>query len=376
MFNPNRRQFFFSLSALALPVRAVTALAGETPTRPQSANPAAPQLAPKTVGPSVAPFLLSASWDDGALAAGLTAAKPVALPGRGHGIVPLPNGQALVVNRRLGDWLAKIDWRAGQLLQRRAAEPSRHYFGHAILSPDGKTLITTENNDANGQGVLGLYAVDTLERVGELSSHGIGPHELIWLEAGKLLAVANGGILTLPETGRTKLNPGKLNPALTLIEWPTGRKVAEYIIPDKSLSIRHLARTADGTLGLALQAEYSEAAAHRDAPLLAILRQGQLRLAEQPPGLMGYGASIAAVGNQFLVSALRGSALARWQSDGQPLVAINFPRPAGIASDGQQAWVSSETGILAHYDAQAATLPALPDQSARRWDNHLILAGA
>jgi hypothetical protein len=288
----------------------------------------------------------------------------------------LPNGQAIVVSRRLGDWLAKIDWRAGQMLQRLNAEPSRHYFGHAILSPDGKTLITTENNDANGQGVLGLYAVDTLQRLGELPSHGIGPHVLLWLEAGKILAVANGGILTLPETGRTKLNLGQMNPALALIEWPTGRKVADYVMPDKSLSIRHLARTSDGTLGLALQAEYSEAAAHRDAPLLAILRRGELHLAEQPPGLMGYGASIAAVGNQFLVSALQGSALARWQSDGQPLAAINFPRPAGIASDGKQAWVSSETGLLAHYDAQAATLPSLPGQSARRWDNHLILAGA
>lgn len=377
MFNPNRRQFLFSLTALALPlpVQAVAALAGEIPARTQTTNASSPPAQTATT-PSAAPCLLSASWDDGALAAGLTTASPIVLPGRGHGIVPLPNGQAMVVSRRLGDWLAKIDWRAGQMLKRQAAEPSRHYFGHAVLSPDGKTLITTENNDTSGEGVLGLYAVDTLERLGELPSHGIGPHELLWLESGKILAVANGGILTLPETGRTKLNPGQMNPALTLIEWPTGRKVAEYVMPDKSLSIRHLARTQDGTLGLALQAEYSEAAAHRDAPLLAILRQGQLRLAEQPPGLMGYGASIAAVGNQFLVSALRGSALARWQSDGQPLAAINFPRPAGIASDGQQAWVSSETGLLAHYDAKAATLPSLPGQTARRWDNHLILAVA
>lgn len=377
MLNRNRRQFLFSLTALALPlpVRAVTALGGEIPVRTQTSN-ASPTTTRTATAPSAAPFLLSASWDDGAPAAGLTTASPVALPGRGHAIVPLPNGQAIVLSRRLGDWLAKIDWRAGQRLKLLAAEPSRHYFGHAILSPDGKTLITTENDDESGEGVLGLYAVDTLKRLGELRSHGIGPHELIWFESGKLLAVANGGILTLPETGRTKLNLGQMNPALTLIEWPAGRKVAEYVMPDKSLSIRHLARTQDGTLGLALQAEYSDAAAHRDAPLLAILHKGKIRLAEQPPGLMGYGASIATVGNQFLVSALRGSALARWQSDGQPLGAISFPRPAGVASDGQQAWVSSETGVLAHYDAQAATLPSLHGQSARRWDSHLTLAVA
>ena len=374
MHNPTRRQFLFSLTALALPLplRAAGSLAALVPARAHAASTASP--GPQLATTSVAPCLLSASWDDDTLGAGLTTVAPIVLPGRGHGIVPLPNGQAIVVSRRLGDWLAKIDWRRGGISKLIAAEPSRHYFGHAILSPDGNTLITTENNDANGQGVLGLYAVDTLKRLGELPSYGIGPHELIWMESGKLLAVANGGILTLPETGRAKLNPGQLNPTLTLIAWPDGRKVEEYVMPDKSLSIRHLACTQDGTLGLALQAEYAEAAAHRDAPLLAILRQGQLRLAEQPLGLMGYGASIAAVGNQFLVSALRGSALARWQSDGQPLAAINFPRPAGIASDGQQAWVSSETGILAHYDAGTNTLPSLPDQAARRWDNHLSLA--
>lgn len=369
MLDQNRRQFLFSLTALALPLP--VGIASEIPAPRQSSNAAAPPTAPTA---PAAPCLLSASWDDGALAAGSTMASAVALPGRGHGIVPLPHGQALVVSRRLGDWLAKIDWRAGQIIKLLAAEPSRHFFGHAILSPDGKTLITTENNDYNGQGVLGLYDVATLKRLGELPSHGIGPHELIWLESGKILAVANGGILTLPETGRTNLNSGQLNPALNLIEWPGGRKIAEYVLPDKALSIRHLARTSDGTLGMALQAEYSDAAAHRDAPLLAILRQGERHLAEQPPGLMGYGASVAAVGNHFLVSALHGSKLARWQSDGQPLAAISFPRPAGIASDGRQAWVSSETGLLAHYDAQAGTLSSLPGQSARRWDNHLIQA--
>lgn len=348
-----RRQFLFSLTALALPL-ATGAVPGST----------------------AVPLLLSASWDEAATAVGLTTSKPVALPGRGHGVVPLPGGQAIVVSRRLGSWLAKIDWRAGQVLKLLDAESNRHYFGHAILSPDGKTLITTENNDTNGEGRLGMYDVDTLKRLGETPSHGIGPHELLWFEPGKILAVANGGILTLPETGRAKLNLGQMNPALTLIEWPTGRKVADHVLPDKSLSIRHLARAQDGTLGMALQAEHLDTAEHRDAPLFARLHNGKISLAKQPAGLMGYGASIAAVGNQFLVSALRGNALARWQTDGQPLSPIAYPRPCGIASDGRQAWVSSETGTLAHYDAGDATLLPVPGQTGRRWDNHLFLAAA
>lgn len=326
--------------------------------------------------------LLSASWDadasgtpQGMLRRVDSALLPIALPGRGHGIVPLSKGQAIIVSRRLGSWLAKVDWRQGKVLQLIDAEFDRQFFGHAMVTPDGKTLITTENNGETGQGVLGLYSVATLQRIGEIPSHGIGPHELIWLAQGKILAVANGGVLTLPETGRRKLNVGAMQPKLSLLAWPSGQLLNEYVLPDQALSIRHLALTSDGSLGVALQAEYADTTAHLDSPLLAVLRGGQLQLAEQPAGLQGYGASIAAVGNSFLVSALKGNAIARWTSAGAPLAPIAMPRPAGIASDGQQAWVSSESGVLAHFEPKTATLTALSSSAAHRWDNHLVIAG-
>ena len=355
-----RRQFLLQLAALALPLPAWAATARAVDSER---------------------VLLSASWDTDAAGVpqgmfhSANATLPaIALPGRGHGIVPLPNGQALVVSRRLGSWLAKIDWRQGQVIQMIEPEFDRQYFGHAVLTPDGKTLITTENNGETGQGVLGLYAVDTLKRLGEIPSHGIGPHELLWLDDGKILAVANGGILTLPETGRRKLNLGAMNPTLSLIAWPSGKLLNEYVLPDQGLSIRHLARAADGSLGIALQAEYRDPAAHVNAPLLAILRKGKLQLAEQAEGLQGYGASIAAVGNTFLVSALKGNALARWTSDGTPLAPIAMPRPAGIASDGHQAWISSESGQLMHFEPNSATLTPLFQGAGHRWDNHLVIA--
>nr|WP_315169102.1 DUF1513 domain-containing protein [uncultured Deefgea sp.] len=355
-----RRQFLLQLAALALPLPAWAATSGSA---------------------KAERVLLSASWDTDASGAaqgvlrGVDATLPaITLPGRGHGIVPLPNGQAIVMSRRLGSWLAKIDWQQGKVIQLIEPEFDRHYFGHAVLTPDGKTLITTENNGETGQGVLGLYAVDTLKRLAEIPSHGIGPHELIWLDGGKILAVANGGVLTLPETGRRKLNLGAMNPTLALIAWPSGKLLNEYTLPDQGLSIRHLARSPDGSLGIALQAEFLDAAAHVNSPLLAVLRQGKLQLAEQAEGLQGYGASIAAVGNTFLVSALKGNAVARWTSAGVPLAPIAMDRPAGIASDGQQAWISSERGLLAHFDPKTTTLTALNQSAAHRWDNHLVIA--
>ncbi|WP_051534518.1 DUF1513 domain-containing protein [Deefgea rivuli] len=353
-----RRQFLLQLAALALPLPAWAA-SGE--------------------GGRV---LLSASWDADASGApqgflrptDASIAPPIALPGRGHSILPLSNGQAIIVSRRLGSWLAKIDWRQGKVLQMVEAEFDRQFFGHALLTPDGKTLITTENDGETGQGILGLYSATTLKRLGEIPSHGIGPHELLWLADGKILAVANGGVLTLPETGRRKLNAGAIQSVLSLIAWPSGQLLNEYRLDDASLSMRHLARSSDGALGIALQAEYLDASANQDAPLLAIFRDGQLKLAATQAGLRGYGASIATVGNQFLVTALQGNALARWTSEGDALPALPFERAAGIASDGQQAWVSSETGALAHFDPKSANLTPLPHVAAHRWDNHLVIA--
>ncbi|WP_051304750.1 DUF1513 domain-containing protein [Chitinilyticum litopenaei] len=345
----DRRQFLLTLAALALPAWAT------------AGNPG--------------PRLLSASWDEAEPLAGLVDGKGIALPGRGHGVIPIPGTtQAFVVSRRLGSWLARVDWQQGKLLRRIDAEFDRHFFGHAILSADGSTLLTTENDDATSQGLIGRYDARTLRRIDEIPTYGIGPHELLWLSPGKILAVANGGILTLPETGRTKLNRGRMLPSLVLLEWPSGRLLAEHVLDDKALSIRHLARSRDGTLAAALQAEYAEAGAHRDAPLLAFLRDGRLQLAEQPEGLMGYGASVAAVGNEFLVTAMRGNRLARWRSDGTPLPALIVPRPAGVASDGSQAWISSEQGGLYRYDPTFGTLDELPGLPGRRWDNHLVLA--
>lgn len=322
------------------------------------------------------PVLLSASWDDEQSGFGALGSNLVGLPSRGHGILPLPAGEALVLSRRLGQWLARINWQRGELIQLQQAAFDRHFFGHGLLSTDRSTILTTENNDENSTGLIGVYETATLKRLAEIPSGGIGPHELLWLVPNKILAVANGGILTLPETGRTKLNRGSMNPSIALIEWPSGKLLDQFTIADKALSLRHLALASDGTLGIALQAEYPLAQQHRNAPLLALLRPqaAQLELAPQAPDLMGYGASIAAVGNEFLISAMRGNQLARWRSDGSPLPALAIPRPAGIASQGQQAWISSETGGIYRYHAQSQNLIALAGYTQRKWDNHLVLA--
>lgn len=349
-----RRQFLAGLGCLALPL------------------PAMPRV-PEQRGTEI---LLAAAAD--ANGPFFTAVDGTALrtPGRGHGMLPLPSTaghQLILVARRPGYWMWRVDWRSGRVLAATAAAPDRHFFGHAVLSPDGRSLFATENDIATGQGLIGIYDSTSLTRLGEFPSHGIGPHELLWLDPGKVLAVANGGILTLPKTGRLKLNLDHMEPAVVLLEMPSGRLLQEHILDDRSLSLRHLARCADDTLGIAIQAESPDGREIDDAPLLAILRDGKLRLAEAPPGLGGYGASIAAFGNRLLVTALHGDTIAQWNSQGELLRETGLRRPAGLATVDRQVLVSNELGTIARLDPDNGRLTPVTEAPGVRWDNHLAI---
>ena len=120
----------------------------------------------------------------------------------------------------------------------------RHFYGHGVFDPTGRLLFATENDVASGQGVLGVYdAADGYRRVGELPAHGVGPHDVALLPDGRTLAVANGGILTRPETGRAKLNLGTMRPSLSYVEAGAAacsRSAAGVDL--RQLSIRHLAQ--------------------------------------------------------------------------------------------------------------------------------------
>lgn len=345
-----RRAFLAALGCLALPL-------------PARAGAAA-----------AAPVLLAAAADAAGPFFGALGHPALRTPGRGHGMLPLPGGRELIlVARRPGDWLWRIDWRSGQRRAAATAARERHFYGHAVLAPDGRSLFATENDTASGRGVIGLYDSRTLARLGEFPSHGIGPHELLWLEPGKVLAVANGGILTLPETGRLKLNLERMAPSLVLLEMPSGRLLAEHVLEDRSLSLRHLARAADGSLGIAIQAEAVDGGSVADAPLLAILRDGRLRLAQAVPGLGGYGASIAARGAQFFVSALQGDAVVEWNSRGELLREHGLRRPAGLATVGDAVLASNELGLIARLAPAGGAPVTVFEAPGVRWDNHLAV---
>lgn len=304
--------------------------------------------------------------------------RAVTLESRGHHIEPDPRrpGRAWVFARRPGQEIQHIDWRRGVTLARFDYPEDRHGFGHGVYAHG--VLYTTDSNIDTGHGIIAVRDPDTLAVRREFPSAGIGPHELLARTDGSLL-VANGGILTLPESGRVKLNRHSMQPDLCLLDTVSGTLRGRWTLPDSQLSIRHLADAGDGHYGIALQAENLD----HGLPLAAVWHAERgLTLLRAPEATeaacLGYAASIAACGPVLAITATRGHRVLFWRRDGEYLGEFATPRPAGIAATpDRSAWViSNEHGELHWLDAATRQAdPARGRKLAVMWDNHLTVVG-
>lgn len=313
-------------------------------------------------------------WQDGRIL------RRTPLPARAHQLLELPPTRrtgprmALAVARRPGEYLLRWNPATGRVQHHHAMEDDRFLAGHAVYSPELETLFTTETDAASGQGLVVARDPRSLQRRFEWASGGVGPHALLWEppRAGQprpTLLVANGGILNLPETGRRKLNLGAMDSNLTRLDAFTGDILGQWRLGDPHLSLRHLARAQDGTVGIALQAEHPDRTVRPQAPALALLDTQGLRALPAPTGEAaahwdGYAGDIACTGDTFWVTAPQAGCLMAWRSNGSaarttPLEGVC---PVGVA-DGE-VWALG-TRAFQHGIRQAAT-------ERTQWDNHLL----
>lgn len=314
-------------------------------------------------------------------AAGEGSAGP-ALPGRGHGICPRPGTrEAIVFARRPGTFAAAFEPESGLVRHRFDTPPGRHFYGHGVFEPSGRYLFATENDVGRGQGVLGVYdAADGYRRLGELPSSGVGPHDVALMPDGRTLAVANGGILTRPETGREKLNLASMAPSLAYLEAGSGRLLAERRLAPElhRLSIRHLALGSGGLVAAGLQWEGDP---ERPVPLAALDRgEGLVPLgapAAELAAMAGYVGSVALddAGEVLAASCPRGHRVAFWRvEDGRFLRSIPVKDGCAIGAAGVPGRFVVATGVgeVLELDAATGDAAALRPRAAVAYDNHLL----
>lgn len=329
----------------------------------------------RPVGAAAArPLALAAAWDDGhgrhhVGVLGLDAAARAAprelasleVPTRAHAVLPCADGTLVAVARRPGAWMLR--WRPGLPAARavwRWSEPDRTFNGH-VVEDAGARLLSTETDAADGRGLLVVRDAHTLAVVDEWPTGGVDPHMVLPLPAGGWL-VANGGVPTLPETGRVKLDRSGMDSSLVRLD-PTGRLDGRWRLAEPRLSLRHLARHADGVVGVALQSEQADEVARRTAPLLALWDGDTLRSAEAAP-LEGYAGDIVATAQGFLVAATRADAVVAYGADGRVRARHTLAQACALAAAGGPGWLAAGAGSLALGASGAA-----PD-GGLRIDNH------
>jgi hypothetical protein len=198
---------------------------------------------------------------------------------RAHAAAVAPDHRTCVaVARRPGTLAALFDL-DGRLRGSFRADPGRHFEGHGVFSRDGSLFYTSENDYGGERGIVGVRSVaDGFRRIAEWPTAGIGPHELALGADGSTLVVANGGILTHPDTGLARLNVDSMSPSLVRLAADSGRVLEHSALePGLSLlSIRHLAVTPGDDVVFGVQ---DEGLADPGAPLVGVWRRsGRIEL--------------------------------------------------------------------------------------------------
>ena len=181
----------------------------------------------------------------------------IPLPARAHGIARHPDGSTVAVfARRPGEYIAIIDLHQQKLVKLLSHQNGFRFTGHGFFSSDGQFLFASSNHFTEQRGALTRISADgNYDKVRQLDAYGVGTHEILESPDGKSILIANGGIITHPDYGRTKLNLATMSPSLTTIDSQTYRKIAEHKLAakDHQLSIRHLDTFPDGNQILGLQ---------------------------------------------------------------------------------------------------------------------------
>lgn len=307
----------------------------------------------------------------------------IPVPLRAHDSCVTPDrSRAFFFSRRPGHLLYVVDLREGRLLQTLEAHPGRHFYGHGVISADGQWLFATEQVYESGQGILGIYRLgQSIQREGEIPTHGMDPHQLQWLQDGETLVVANGGIRSHPAQHRENLNPDTMTPSLAYVRVKDGALLESHKPPHHQMSLHHLDVSSHDQVIVGVQ---HHGALTDEVALVGSHRPGtdmQWWFADELTQLQmrQYTASVAVdrSGQQAVVSCPRGNGIALWDmQNGECVQVLSMRDGAGLHRQWQQdGWLATNgEGQVASITpagdaARIQPLSLLP----LRWDNHALL---
>ena len=319
---------------------------------------------------------------DGGALIGADGFTGISLPGRAHAITRLPWGEVVLIGRRPGTFAAFVNPGDPEADVRLFAPAAGHRFaGHAALSPDGRTLATSEIDAETGTGSVMLRdASSGAPRA--MFPAGIEPHDLLFAGAGSRLVVAIGGIARAAEVKGPAINAGNIESAILEMDPNSGAILKRHELPAdmKSLSLRHMALTPDGE-NIAFGMQDQDRSLTR--PLMGCLSLGGrielLPLPTEDEGrLRAYIGSVAvdSSGRYVAATSPKGGVVGLWSlMGGNWLGGFVLADVCGLTPDKDPAcfWATSGLGDVVQLRASDAGLVTQAHwQADAAFDNHLI----
>ncbi len=307
----------------------------------------------------------------------------VELPARGHDMAVHPIRQEVIAfTRRPGNFAVVFSYSSRRQPLWLKSKAGRHFYGHGVFSKDGKLLFSTENDFENGIGVIGIRDTNNgYKQVGELSSYGIGPHDLGLMPDSRTIVVANGGIRTHPDTGRQILNRAEMEPSLVYIDVKTGALLQKIVLGAEfnQLSIRHLDIAPDGTVIFGCQ---YKGPSHERPALIGFHKPGEKEAVmvrtpdAEAVNTRNYISSVSCGGRGNIVAATssRGGVVMFWHIESQTYAGTKVLEDvSGVApsNDSTSFLLTSGRGQITSTNTKAG-LVSYPVFSEYSWDNHLI----
>lgn len=303
----------------------------------------------------------------------------IPLPGRGHAGAAHPTApEAVAFARSPGNFAIVLNCVTGQVTARLRAPQGRHFYGHGSFIAGGDILCTSENAYETGEGRIGLWSRrDGWRRIGEIPTHGIGPHE-IKRTTGDILVAANGGYRNHPDQPGVKLDVDLMRPNLSYVN-ADGTLLDQVELPPelRQNSIRHIAFGQDEVVAFGMQWQGDPA---EGMPLLGLHRRGQDAVLADLPiheavAMQGYVGSVAfdAGGRRVAISSPRGGRVQVFDDRGSHLHTIRREDVCGLAPAGAGFFISDGLGGLVQADDGVHPLAKTP---GRAWDHHLVPVSA
>ena len=299
----------------------------------------------------------------------------VALPARAHAGAARPGRAEVVVFAEAPGYFALVvDVSADQAIAELTPPDGHQFNGHGAYADGGATLLTVEQTSLGSEGRVGLWDVASgYTRIGEIPTHGFGPHDLCLMPDGRTLVVANTGLVTDAQD-QTKLNIAEMSPSLAYLS--LAGELLEDIRLDAALrwgAIRHLALRDDGLVGFAMQWQ-GEPGLGR--PLLGLHRRGRPPTLAQAPRADtlamkddGGTTAFSGDGTEIAITSPRGGQVHRFTAEGVFIGAETLTGVAGIAPYPEGFIATEGYGGIVTLGPQGARMLAEHDLA---WDEHIV----